>query len=490
MTIHLDEPGATYSTLDEISGKVTVTATSNTRFEDIQIQFLGASKAFVARMHTAPGMGKTPSAFHTFLKLTQPIPETSYPHPRILEAGRTYTFPFLFVVPSRLLPRICRHAVQHESVQDLHLQLPPTLGGHGNHDGSTQHKDDFAPDMAQISYHVAARLQGYCNSSGSMKTLALQSKPVNVLPSFDEQPPVNVEGPDNDYHLRREKGIKKGLFKGSLGTLVAEAAQPKSLRLPVGYTGSTIPVSTAVKIKLRFDPSSAGIAPPKLSSLSTRIRVSTWFADTPRSIIPNKKRIMYDIHQGVHSETLSLSSRSMENVEWSFRKHEWSASLDRRDSGLSDFFSSSSCCSPSERYRGDGFYTAEIFAPITLPTNRHFSPTFHSCLISRTYTLYLQLSAQGGALSAPSVELKVPVQLSSEGKPDAEGSRSSGSLTVVEQIEEELSADDLFNLRTTSSLGEVLVDNSAVPGITTSTSSDLPPEYEPFGQGRRIRLTA
>jgi hypothetical protein len=50
--------------------------------------------------------------------------------------------------------------------------------------------------------------------------------------------------------------------------------------------------------------------------------------------------------------------------------------------------------------------------PIRLPTKKYsFVPTFHSCLISRTYTLALSLSLQTAGLGG-SIDLRVPMQIS------------------------------------------------------------------------------
>jgi len=68
---------------------------------------------------------------------------------------------------------------------------------------------------------------------------------------------------------------------------------------------------------------------------------------------------------------------------------------------------------PSSTYTpGTAFWTARMPLPIRLPTKKHsFVPTFHSCLISRTYTLALSLSLQTAGLGG-SIDLRVPMQIS------------------------------------------------------------------------------
>src|SRR5438105_3963705 len=89
-----------------------------------------------------------------FLKLSQPVDESSLPHPRIAEKGRRYTFPFVFVVPQRLLPTMCTHRHKNATVEDAHMHLPPSLGdGTAPAYGGFTY-DDISPDMTRISYSI------------------------------------------------------------------------------------------------------------------------------------------------------------------------------------------------------------------------------------------------------------------------------------------------------------------------------------------------
>lgn len=477
ITISLNDPRTVYTTLDKISGKVSITVSQATKFEHVSISLTGASKTYIERMSAHSGMSPASMALQNFLKLTQPMPESVYPQPKILQPGRTYEFSFLFVVPQRLLPKSCRHATNHDSVRDLHLQLPPSLGSaKGGNEARIKHGEDIAPLMANVSYHIVAVVQ-----DKGKHTLATESKWIRILPKFAEQPPVDIDGPRSDYYLRREKTIKKGLLKGRLGSLVVEADQPRSFRLPSGYPELQAGVSTAAKIKLRFDPTDASVPPPRLSRLSSRIKASTWFADTARSNIPDKSCIPSDIHQGLYAETISLNTRPMEMVEWTFQKEDQRPSLVRKDSGLSGCSTKEDKVpSPSEQYKGNGFFTAEIFVPITLPEDIYFVPTFHSCLISRTYTLYLDLRVQGGTVTAPAVQLKIPVQITAGVEGDSGSEYSSSS---AEELDETQFAEEFFAPRTISPMDERLVGNSRLSGMVSEVPSEVPPEYETFRNG-------
>jgi hypothetical protein len=81
---------------------------------------------------------------------------------------------------------------------------------------------------------------------------------------------------------------------------------------------------------------------------------------------------------------------------------------------------------PSSYYTGGPFYTAEVVVPICLPKHKVFTPSFHSCIVSRSYTIEFTLSyhTPGTNVSNPSVVLKVPLHISSEGSapgPEADG---------------------------------------------------------------------
>lgn len=479
----LNDERSSYSTLDKLSGKVEIAVSHSTRFEDVDIQFIGmlcdvaplphghqltphagTTKTFLEKMPSTPGLAGGASAFHQFLKLRQPIAESSYPQPRILEPGRTYDFPFVFVVPQHLLPRVCKHEVQHESIRDCHLQLPPSLGTLSSH-------DDMGPDMAKIQYQIAVRITAANDISTIPKNLATKMKTIRIVPTVDEQPPVNILG-DSDYVLRSEKSIKKGMFKGKLGTLIIEAEQPKSLRLPKSYNPEDTTVSTVATVKLRFDPADTKSQPPRLGSLSSKLKTTTWYATGARMDFPKKKDVLFDHRQGSHSINIGLSSRCMGSVEWTSRTESASEAeqLVRRDSGLSHQ-EIPKYPSPSTNYKGQNFWTAEIVVPVALPKDKHFVPTFHGCIVSRTYSLNLSLGIHSAGVGFPSVELKLPLQISAEGKGEVDVT-SRNSSAIEEHLAEFRYEDELL---AAEHRGSWSYNDLEVPEFT-----DLPPEYEAY----------
>ena len=155
--IHLASRKKVYSTLDTIEGTVTITPTSDTPFDAVDIEFLGTSRTYVERLTTAAAVSGRSEAFHQFLKLSQPDLDEHYPEERVLKAGQAYDFPFVFAVPQQLLLRVCSHKVQNPAVRDAHLQLPPTFGDR-EQAKSCDVPDDMAPEMAGVRYGIFVRL--------------------------------------------------------------------------------------------------------------------------------------------------------------------------------------------------------------------------------------------------------------------------------------------------------------------------------------------
>ena len=243
--------------------------------------------------------------------------------------------------------------------------------------------------------------------------MAEGSKKLRIIPAVEEQPPLDVilEGDDRyDYKMRREKNIRKGTFKGKLGRIVVQSRQPQSLRLPYprGANADCNPTTVAT-VDVRFDPIEESSVAPGLNSLQSKLKVATCFASKPMDMIPTKSDdYHYSNVRGIYVETLNLSSLCLSNIEW--QKHTPSTSLPNpQHPGVPN---------PSEAYNGGSFYTAKIVVPISLPKgNRVLVPSFHSCLVSRIYALdlYLSINTPNATFIDPTVHLKLPLQVSSEG---------------------------------------------------------------------------
>ncbi|KAF3002486.1 hypothetical protein E8E13_005775 [Curvularia kusanoi] len=475
-----------YSTMDTISGHVAITAPADTRFEDIDIAFIGTSHTYVDRVTTTPSMTGRSESTHRFLTLRQPLDDSCFPTPRIFEAGRTYKFPFTFNIPERLLPKACTHDVVADHVRDQHLVLPPSFGDPDLSGFGNTLLDDLAPEMAKITYGVKVRIAQRGLSDNTVHILTERLKKVRVKPAFEEQAPLNIDGSD-EYRPKQEKTIKKGLFKGKLGTLTARTIQPKPFSIPGARTSNNKPITTVAKIVLRFDPAEEGAQPPALSSLHTKLRVSTFYATTPRHNLPSRAHLAYDMSQGVYAENVALNSLCISKAKWeqhTAAENPAPECLTRRDSGVSDCSTASDTATafstgilaPSSNYKNGTFYTALILVPVTLTEKKNFIPTFHSCLISRTYTLGLQFTPQGGS----NFNLKVPVQICARGSDTGIENARARSVEAVMYRE----AADMFTPRS------VAPPNFDGTVTNAGPRDDLPPDYATFAPAPRMSMRA
>lgn len=477
-----DEFIRTYSTYDKIQGHVALCFDKDTLIADMIICFEGISLTYIERLAAAsPTVGRT-TGKHTFLRILQPISQESLPEHNFAKANQTYKIPFTFVVPDRLLPYICSHKVEHEEVRRAHLSLPPSIGdpmlaGEGN-----VLMDDLAPDMAKIGYSIRVRVGKASPSTGKLTDIDEKVCRVRIVPAQEEQPPMTIADDNNSYVLRKEKNVRKGVFKigKKLGRLTAEVAQPKSLRQKAPSSQSREPVTTMASVKLRFDPASEQEQPPQMANCSAKLKVYTFFGAAAYKTLPEVSKLdTWSTVHGMYPESVSLSSRNIGSVIWT--KHDpesrqrsvasGTSTLSRRESNYSTD-SSNSASSDSIPAASSGYdaslpyYTAKVLVPLSLPQHSEseeeprsptsptlrkaslslnnkkiiYIPTFHSCIISRIYALELGLSfkavnSQGNTTSsvgASSLTLRTPIQVSQESSspPPIEDADSAGMLDM------------------------------------------------------------
>jgi hypothetical protein len=375
------------------------------------------------------------------LTLKQPINLSDFPLPRILEAGKLYRWPFTFNIPAKLLPAACTHDVVADYVCDTHLMLPPSLGDPDVSGSGSALLDDLAPELSKIRYGVKVRILERGASNNVIRVLKEKLKKVRVEPAFEEQPPLNI-GNSEEFKLKQRKTIKKGLFKGKLGTLTAQIMQPRPFNIPGTRIPDEAPITTVAKLALRFDPTDEGAKPPALSSLHTKLTASTFYASSPRHDLPSRTSLAYNVSQGVYDKDVALNSLCIASAKWN--EHiEASNALQSYKSGTS--------------------YTAQILVPVILTDKKSFIPTFHSCLISRTYTLSLQFAPRGG----PNIRLRVPVQVC-----------AGGSDTGIENVRARSVEAHMFR-ETTDVFTPRIIDLSRFDGSRSNVQARdlLPPDY-------------
>jgi len=461
---HNDRP-TTYTTADSLSGEVSITAPHTARFDEVEITLQGLTLTYVESMTPVAANARI-DARHPFLKLTMPIPESDYPQPRIAEAGHTYKFPFNFVIPEHLLLTACKHACVGDHVHEAHLHLPPSMG-----DKEVSPSDDLAPDMVKVVYAIRVRVLRTRERDGKIVVLTDRSRKIRVIPAIPEAPPMHIPADEKEYTLSVTKQLRKGMFAGKLGKITVSASQTKALAIP--SSSSTTETTITATLKLRFDPSETNIRPPRLGSLTSKIKSSTFYAIKPLSNLASRGSMLvaYDPTRGIYTTSTSLATRCVENVTWT---HHYPQPI-RRDSGYSTCSTTPSDSSSSEATvtpPTHGWYEASILVPLTLPASKTWLPTFHSCLASRIYSLDMSLSVHTPGTGVPSstISLRLPVQISS----GPEGVLAAAARAELEEVE------DYLRPRIISVPEEGFVMGSTLPVRVPSFShSDGPPRRSP-----------
>ncbi|KAL0944427.1 arrestin domain-containing protein [Colletotrichum truncatum] len=441
-----------YSSGSPISGDVIITPAHDCRFDYVQILLLGTSRTRLDAVQI-PQLSS-----HTFLKLEMPIPESAYPVPRIFEAGRTYTIPFNFVIPHHLTISACTHKAQSDLIHDYHMRLPPSMG--------SWEKDDMTPDMAQIHYALKARVVRQDELGGRPTKVMEDAYLLNVLPASPEDPPLNITKQDKGYALSKTKTIRKNLFSSKQGRITASTVQPGAIYLTPDGRGAS---EGSLMVNLNFEPTSADVLPPKVSTVSAKIQAQTWYGATPMTRLPNMgdSHEVYALTQQLAYQTaVPLFSTTVDKTHW----RQQVASITRRDSGYSsDGLREASHSDSDGTHHSRGrrsskdrsspvAHLAALQIPFKLPTSRKtFIPTFHACIISRTYTLQLTL-----VVGDTKINLAVPVQIAVE--PPAQQDMGLPSFDAVMAQQEEAEADAHLQPRLMQQPAPELQGNAVLPG--------------------------
>lgn len=466
MTVCLDNyfTNRVFTSGSPFSGSVKLEIGKNTRFDKVEILFLGTSKARL------DGVRSPHTTSHTFLKLEMPIPESSYPVPRVYEAGRTYDIPFNFVIPNQLTINACNHSINSPAVHDSHLSLPPSMG-------TWSGKDDFSPDMARVEYSVIARVLSEDGSSGKRNKILEATHPVRVLPAHPELPPLDITAHDKLYRMSKSKTIRKSLLTSKLGKLTVSCKQPGAIMLsPDG----TVASMTTAQIDFVFDPVSSLAVPPTVMGVSSKITAMTYYCMGAINGFPNMGewvRAFGAEVRGSYPSTISLSSTHIEKFRWRQnvktevrRGSACSASTTATDgTGVTSDGESYPQGSDTGRRRGSKdsssqtppfFHTATMRIPIELPLHKKmFVPSFHSCIMSRAYVLWITVSLSCGGNNS-SVMLGVPLQI---GVQSTRGHEDLTGLPSFETAVAEAEADAFLRPRTLS-IPSVQFERHSLPG--------------------------
>lgn len=478
----------TYTTGGQISGSVTITTHREVRFDSVEIILLGGSKT------RTEGYSAPHESTHTFLKLIMPIPESLYPVPRVLEAGRTVTIPFNFVLPTFLTLSACHHKIDADHVREQHLRLPPSMGGFTR---SNSEKDDLGPHMAEVLYSIKARVWREPELRGRAVKIMEAAQPIQVMPASTEDAPLTIGPADTLYTMSKTKTLRKNILASKLGALTVSAHQPRAISLlPDGRPAPSTTTSVA-QLDLHFAPlgdtsDARQQQPPRVAAVATKIVAHTFFAAGPVHNLPGtgnplqaagiaERRGLYTTSVALPTTTAAAADGGGQIQQPVWAMHRLSrcdsgygsdtapGSDDeqqqvprprpepprRRKSSFANLMRRGASPSPSLRDNNNSssaaqqvqvVHTASLCIPLRLPTARRtFVPTFHSCILSRVYTLHVALTVEsGGSGGGPTskVVLDLPVQVVVSGDDGEEGGQE--VLPSWAEAVEEAAAVDVF----------------------------------------------
>ncbi|PSR81988.1 hypothetical protein BD289DRAFT_344849, partial [Coniella lustricola] len=422
----------TYTCGSRLEGNVVITTTKDVAFDTVEILLIGSSRT------RTEGYSTPHESVHTFLKLSMPVDTASYPTSRVLEAGQASAIPFHFVIPDFLTLSACHHKVDSDHVRNHHLCLPPSMGWWARENWE---KDDLAPHMAEVEYSIKARVVARPDASGRRPKLMEGAKAIQVLPVFAEEAPLNIGSRDSLYRMAKSKTLRKGLISGKLGKLTVSGQQPRAIMLrPDGRVAN----DAMAQLDLRFEPASGDAQPPKVTGVSAKITAHTYYSASAINDIPNTgdwMRAGTTDRRGVYSTSVALRTPNLTNAPWGSHRVRRDSGYGSEPSPTSSVSCSSDECDDAEasrplnaqrRRRSSGtlanllhqktaatptavtlYHMAAIQLPIDLPTDkRTFVPSFHSCIVSRIYTLHVTVRVDAGTNTTLSLDL--PLQIGVE----------------------------------------------------------------------------
>ncbi|KAH7008974.1 arrestin [Ilyonectria destructans] len=352
----------TYSCGSAINGTIVFTPRNDTPVHMIRVSLVGTARV------TCQDLEYEKRSTHFFLRTEMVVPESAYPEPRVFKRGEMYSFPFWFVIPNHLTSNACTHPVASDSVRNSHSLLPPSMG--------TWERDDMGASITQVEYSVQASIE--TDSQPCKKApVAVDKHIINVLPYLPEEPPLSIHKVNIQYALEKTKKVRKNLFSSPEGRITATAVQPKAVNLDSDGYGSS---ESTVLIDLTFEPLSPSAIPPEINTLSASLQTQTWSRQAPSVNYPNMSLL-----QDAYTNHTPLFSRRQVQAVWT----------------------------PSTKEaKGDDSsetipYSTKVRVPFNLPISRKmFLPTFHTCLVSRTYKIDLALAVGNSTL-----RLIVPLQI-------------------------------------------------------------------------------
>jgi hypothetical protein len=389
-----------FASLEHFTGKLTIKALVDTKFDKLEIKLTGTSGTYGRRVVQQAPNARTVTTAHRFLELTQPDLLLRTSENRSFKQGCIYKIPFEFAIPDHMLPTTCRHVVASPLVHTCHISMPPSFGDHELADVT-----DYAPKHASIKYRVVGTVH-QISETGGCSEIASASEPICFMPKERAvEPDVGAWEP---ARLSQAEMFISKLWTKPSGKLAVTSTQPtlfvlKDFRKSVWRSE----LSGRVKINLVFWPANNEAKPPGQIDFNAFLRTTTVSAVSPLTQLPSNDPWFGPQIDRHTAPSIILSPRQIEDIEWvqgspeNAQVDEDCASYDAPPAYETPRVMAPKLC-----------YSAQIMISLDATSTSLLVPTFHSCLITRAYDLDLKVSLPGPTIGmGPAMQIRLPVRV-------------------------------------------------------------------------------
>ncbi|KAI0411436.1 hypothetical protein F5X98DRAFT_54365 [Xylaria grammica] len=352
-----------FSTGEKIEGTATLCPRENMRFQDVSISFLGDEYTTVRHA----------KAHRQFLNMRQSVPDSLLPTPKLFTKGQKYDLEFSFTVPDHLSLNVCDHDTASRIVRQAHLRPPPSFGDPNVAGYGGKLLNDFAPRACIVVYTIQLTLRHNHPISGQAGRTLTKGLKVRIKPTTPSQPFPLREAIlcTHDFPSYGKRTVLQGSPKPILGTLSMTIEEPTTFCLPL--RDPVMIISSSVKIRVVYTTTGDPVF-PQFKSVGGYLTSTTFFTATCHKDFPEKEKDFFGRPSNFDTVQFQPFSHSFTSLNWE----------------------------PD----GTDRYSATLPVPVLLP-RENIIPTFHTCLLSRSYDLYLKVVVKD---SAP-FEFKVPAHV-------------------------------------------------------------------------------
>lgn len=264
----------------------------------------------------------------------------------------------------------------------------------------------MTPQTCQISYVVRVTLLEKPRDGATRPTTICDtSQAVHVLLRRNME--IQSEKESVRFAFKQFQ-TQSGWTRRKGGQMQLAAEQPKPISLTLDTASTQAPEST-INLDFSFEPTGRESSLPRFDRIRSRLKATTYYGTVPGDDIPcSSDPASTGTDREAYFTTIPLASHNLPSLEWepspSLRSEKWSewsgyASGSESTLDLVDSFSQS-CFKASSKI------------PIILPSDRNLVPTFHSCLVSRSYELELTFCySMPQTFGSSTVSLRVPLEL-------------------------------------------------------------------------------